>query len=253
MNLDNLHIVLVETTHPGNIGATARAMKNMGLQRLTLVKPALFPHAEATARAAGGSAILTRARVVESLDAALADCHLVIGTSARRRHLACPALDPRQCAERVSSYSEHSQVALLFGRERTGLTNAELDRCHFIVHIPTHPDYSSLNLAAAVQVLAYEMYMIHSAAQAIPLTRVTAAPATAQEMQLFFEHLQQTLLEIGFLDPTNPRHIMRRLRRLFNRALPDQHEINILRGILTALQLHQNTSRSALESIRSPD
>jgi tRNA/rRNA methyltransferase/tRNA (cytidine32/uridine32-2'-O)-methyltransferase len=238
MNFANLRIVLVGTTHPGNIGASARAMKNMGLEQLVLVNPARYPHAEATARASGADDILANARVVGSLDQALNGCSLVLGASARRRNLAWPELDPRQSAARAAAVSGRGQVALVFGRERSGLTNAELDSCHFLVHIPANPDYSSLNLAAAVQVLSYELRMasVHP-----PVTRDVEAnggqlPAPAEEMRRFYQHLEQVLIGIGFLDPTNPRHLMRRMHRLFNRARLDSSEVNILRGVLSAVQ-----------------
>lgn len=243
MPLQNIRTVLVETSHPGNIGATARALKNMGLKQLTLVRPALFPHAEATARASGADDILARAQVVDNLDAALVGCRLVMGTSARSRTLAGPPLNPRECAIRMIELSKYSEVALVFGRERSGLTNDELDRCHYQVHIPTNPAYNSLNLAAAVQVLAYELRMVESAEVETQFSGSHALPATADQMANFYEHLQQALVEIGFLDPGNPRQLMRRLRRLFNRAQPDQNEINILRGILTAAQGRKGPSR----------
>jgi TrmH family RNA methyltransferase len=228
-----LRIVLVETTHPGNIGATARAMKNMGLARLYLVNPEHFPHAEATARASGADDVLAQATVCADLDAALAGCGLVVGASARLRSLSLPQWDPRQCAERVMREAHNTEVALVFGREHSGLTNDELSRCHYLMHIPTNPDYSSLNLAAAVQVLVYELRM---ASQLSTVVADEEPPASAEDMERFYAHLQQTLEEIGFLDPENPRIMMRRLRRLFNRARPNEVEMNILRGILTAAQ-----------------
>jgi TrmH family RNA methyltransferase len=243
MNFENLRVALVETTHPGNIGATARAMKNMGLSRLVLVRPSRFPHAEATARAAGADDILFKARVVESLEEAIGDCQLVMGASARRRGLSGPELDPRQCAEQVVTSGPLVKIALVFGRESSGLTNDELDRCHFLVRIPTDPTFGSLNLAAAVLVLAYELRMTAHSASVIWPSETSKPPASAEEMAHFYEHLQQVLLATGFLNPANPRHLMRRLRRLFNRAKPDQNEINILRGILTSVQTHKRLSR----------
>ena len=243
MNFKNVQVVLVETTHPGNIGATARAMKNMGLSRLVLVNPSRFPHAEATARAAGADDILVKARVVDGLEQALSDCQLVMGASARRRGLSGPELDPRQCAEHVAKSGSHVKIALVFGRESSGLTNDEMDRCHFLVRIPTNPAFGSLNLAAAVLVLAYELRM---SAQAVPCVYVGETrqfPASIEEMTHFYEHLEQVLLATGFINPANPRHLMRRLRRLFNRAQPDQNEINILRGILSSVQGHKHLSR----------
>jgi tRNA/rRNA methyltransferase/tRNA (cytidine32/uridine32-2'-O)-methyltransferase len=241
MNLDAIRIVLVGTTHPGNIGASARAMKTMGLTQLALVNPHNYPNAEATARASGADDVLYRAKVFTDLDSALANCHLVIGASARRRGISCIEIDPRVCARYLLETAlQQGQAALLLGREHSGLTNEELDRCHFMVRIPANPDYSSLNLAAAVQILSYELRL--AALSTAEITgEATLLPATADEMERFYTHLQNVLLESGFLDPNNPRHLMRRLRRLFNRALPDQHEINILRGILSAIQ---NTRRN---------
>lgn len=232
---NRLRIVLVETSHPGNIGAAARAMKTMALTRLVLVSPAEFPHADASARASGATDLLERAEVAASLDEALKGCTLVAGTSARRRGLGPPELAPRECAARlVASAATGKDVALVFGRERTGLTNEELARCHFFVNIPANPEYASLNLAAAVQVLAYELLLARDTAAAPAETGST--PATTEEMERLYEHLEQAALETGFLDPANPKHLMRRLRRLFNRAQPDQNEVHILRGLLSALQ-----------------
>lgn len=233
--LQSIRAVLVETSHPGNIGGAARALKTMGLSRLELVRPQHFPHADATAMASGADDLLQRARVHETLPEALADCTLVVGTSARPRHLAGPLLDPREAATTMLEAAGCGPVALLFGRERTGLTNDELDHCHAFVRIPCNPDYSSLNLAAAVQVLAYELRMgVHGQTGQ---TRDDAhRPCAAGELERFYSHLQRVLLATGFLDPANPRHLMRRLRRLFNRARPDQNEINILRGILTSVE-----------------
>lgn len=229
-----IRIVLVETSHPGNIGAAARAMKTMCLTDLVLVNPAEFPHPDAAARASGAADLLERARVAASLDEALAGCTLVAGTSARRRGIGPPELAPRDCAARLATGAQQQGVALVFGRERTGLTNEELGRCHLLVNIPANPAYASLNLAAAVQVLCYELMLARHEA---PAAAGSETPlATADEMERFYEHLESAALETGFLDPANPKHLMRRLRRLFNRAQPDQNEINILRGLLAALQ-----------------
>jgi tRNA (cytidine32/uridine32-2'-O)-methyltransferase len=229
-----VRIVLVNTTHPGNIGAAARAMKNMGLEELCLVNPQSFPCAEATARASGADDLLARAASVTTLEEALKGCSLVIGASARRRTLPVPMLDPRECAEQVMQQAPDNGTAILFGRERTGLTNEELDRCHYLVQIPTNPAYPSLNVAAAVQVIAYELRMAAGLSPARQENRYRFA--TAEEMELFYRHLEETLVGIGFLDADNPRQLMRRLRRLFGRARPNQNEINILRGILTAVR-----------------
>lgn len=249
---DRVSIVLVGTTHPGNIGAVARAMKNMGLARLRLVQPRVFPSADATARAAGADDVLAGAAVYDSLEEAVADCELVVGASARARAIACPALTPRACAERVAGESQ-GMAAIVFGREHSGLSNEELDRCHYQLHIPTHPGFSSLNVAAAAQIVCYELFLAADAA----VTPSAAAGHGAsngsghdageavshEEMERFYDHLQLVLTELEFLDPANPRHLMRRLRRLYNRARPDRNEMNILRGILTAVQDHGVTLR----------
>jgi TrmH family RNA methyltransferase len=241
---NNLRIVLVETTHPGNIGATARAMKNMGLRRLVLVKPAHFPHAEATARAAGADDILAQAQVVNSLNIALQGCHGVLGTTARDRGLSGPELDPHQCALQVAEFCSQGEAALVFGRESSGLTNDELDLCHYRIRIPTNPAFSSLNLAAAVTVVVYEVRkVIEAAVVQTPepqSLKPRELPASADEMANFYQHLEQVLLETGFLNPANPRHLMRQLRRLFNRSQPNKNEVNILRGMLTSVQKRIN-------------
>lgn len=247
--LDTIRIVLVGTTHPGNIGAAARAMKTMGLYRLVLVNPENFPSADATARASGADDVLYQARVVDDLDAALEGCHLVIGASARRRGIQCVELDPRACAQQALNISRHGEgeVALVFGREHSGLSNEELDRCHFMVRIPSNPDYSSLNLAAAVQVLCYELRMAADLAEDAA-DGVISLPAPAEEMERFYQHLQEVLLALGFLNPANPRHLMRRLRRLYGRALPDQTEVNILRGMLSAVQTAQHNKNTGRDN-----
>jgi len=218
--------VLVEPSHPGNIGAAARAMRVMGYSDLALVRPRAFPHAEATAMAAGADDVLAGARVCADLDEAIGDCTMVFGTSARRRSLGWPEVDARAAGERAASAA--APAAFVFGRERSGLTNAELDRCQFMLHVPSDADYGSLNLAQAVQVVAYECRM--SAAHAPPPSG--QAMPSRQEMEYFFEHLRACIVDIGFLDPDNPRKVMRRLRRLFNRAEPSALELNLLRGIL---------------------
>lgn len=230
----HIRIVLVETSHPGNIGAAARAMKTMSLDRLVLVSPAAFPHPDASARASGAVDVLERAQVVADLDAALAGCALVAGTSARQRALGPACLAPREAVAELTAVAPEQDVAVVFGRERTGLTNEELDRCQLHLHIPANPDYASLNLAAAVQVVAYEFMLARVSRPESPAASVPLA--TADEMEGFYSHLESAALASGFLDPDNPRHLMRRLRHLFGRARPDQNEINILRGLLKALQ-----------------
>lgn len=235
MKLSDIRVVLVQTTHPGNIGAAARAMKNMGLERLCLVDPGSFPHADASARASGADDLLAAATVCGKLEDALAGCHLIFGASARLRSISWPQADPRQAAGQIADLADGSEVALVFGREHAGLTNQELEQCHYLLHIPANPLFSSLNLAAAVQVACYEMRMAmqrpsrEGAKQEAPV-------ATADELAGFYSHLEQTMFDIGFFDPANPRQLMRRLRRLFNRARPDRMELNILRGILSAAQ-----------------
>ncbi len=234
--LQNVRIVLVDTSHPGNIGAAARAMKNMGLACLHLVRPARFPGAEATARASGADDLLAAAQCHETLTSAVADCTLVLGVSARVRSLPWPMLDARAAALRAVSAAERGPVALVFGPERTGLSNEDLARCNFLVRIPADPVYSSLNLAAAVQVLAYELRLAAESGTEAPPAREDAPPAVAADLERFYMHLEAVLVEIGFLEPANPRHLMRRLRRLFARARPDRNELAILRGILSAVQ-----------------
>lgn len=236
---DRVRIVLVGTSHSGNVGATARAMKTMGLRQLWLVAPACTIDEQAAARASGATDVLESARQVATLDEALAGCRLVLGTTARPRTLDWPALEPREAAERLIGEAGQGEVALIFGPERTGLANEDIDRCHYRVTIPANPDYSSLNLAAAVQVLCYELRVAVNETADAQSENVEAPPAGADDMARFYEHLERVLLASGFLDPENPRHLMRRLRRLFNRARPDENEINILRGILRALEPRQ--------------
>ena len=238
MNSDNIDIVLVHTTHSGNIGGVARAMKNMGLHRMTLVSPTEFPAPEATWRAASAADVLGNARIVDTLEEAIADCQFVVGTSARERRIPWPVQDARRCAERIASHSSNERVAVLFGREDRGLLNEELERCHLHCHIPSHEAYASLNLAMAVQIVAYELRMAH-------LGEVTNLAedaqwdtpfATAEDMDRFYEHLEFTLVDIEFLKPEAPRQLMRRLKRLYNRVRLDEMELNILRGILSETQ-----------------
>ncbi len=230
----SIRIVLIGTTHPGNIGAAARAMKNMGLNELVLVSPKYFPHEDATARASGAEDLLEAATVVEGLDAAIADCCYVAGASARSRTIGWPSMLPRDCAARLVRESEQGPVAVIFGPEKSGLSNEDLDRCHTLLTIPTDPGFSSLNLAMAVQVICYELRLARMNPQAEDA--VPEAPlASGEELENFYVHLEKVLTSSGFLNPDNPRHLMRRLRRLFARALPDRNEINILRGILAAV------------------
>lgn len=240
--LDRIKIVLVGITHPGNIGATARAMKTMGLSQLALVQPKQFPCAEATARATGADDVLAHAQLFDSFTASIQDCHLILGTSARQRSIAWPVLTPRACAEQTLAIP-NSKVAIVFGREHSGLTNQELDQCHAMVQIPTSQSFGSLNVAAAVQIIAYELRMKSEELQIttegnLKKKSLTARviPASAAAIAQFYQHLEQTLIDIGFLDPLKPRRLMRRLHRLFNRTQLIDSEVNILRGILTAAQ-----------------
>jgi tRNA (cytidine32/uridine32-2'-O)-methyltransferase len=235
--LARVRIVLVETSHPGNIGAAARAMKAMGFYDLALVAPRCFPHPEATARAAGADDVLANARVYSSLGEAVADCHLVIGTSARWRKIPWPCLTPRECAHLLKQEGPAVQVAILFGRERTGLHNEELDLCHYQLSIPCNPSFSSLNVAAAVQVITYELSVLNLDLASIPPFAGDDRLATQAELEAFYAHLYQTLVEIQFLHSAKQGpSIMRRLRRLFGRARLEKREVNILRGILTCAQ-----------------
>ncbi len=246
MNSANIRIVLVNPSHPGNIGGAARAMKNMGLRQLVLVAPRKFPHEEAEWRAASAVDLLEQAVVVESLAEAIADCQLVIGTSARGRRIPWPVLDPRRCAEEVqASVARDEQVALVFGREDSGLTNEELQTCNLHLHIPSHEDYPSLNLAMAVQVVSYELRMLALDGQ-LPQASTDEwdAPfSTMENMERFYQHLEQTLVQIEFLDPAAPRQLMARLRRLYGRVRLDEMELNILRGILTETQRAASAGR----------
>jgi TrmH family RNA methyltransferase len=230
-----VRIVLVEPSHPGNIGASARAMKTMGLADLALVAPKHFPSDEATARAAGADDVLASARVVPTFVEAIGDCGLVVGATARLRNMRWPVVDPRQCAEVVWQHAEHTKVAIVMGPEQSGLTNADLGRCQLIVNIPTDPHFGSLNLAMAVQVLCYELRMakVHAA---VPADEQRTAPlASAAELEGFQAHLERVLADAGFLHHEHQKQLKLKLRRLFNRARLDQNEVNILRGALAAL------------------
>mgnify|MGYP001560531347 CR=1 FL=1 len=247
MSLNRIRIVLVQPTHGGNIGGCARAMKNMGLTRLVLVAPEEFPGAEANARAAGAGEVLTQARVCATLDEAIADCHLVVGASARARRIAWPILEPDMAARKlVAVAGADREVAVLFGRERTGLTNDELDRCQILVSIPANPEFSSLNLACAVQVIAYEIRRasaVDGIARPASAAEMLGEPlATSAEVQQLYRHLEQVMTQTGFLDPRNPRLLMRRIMRLYNRVEMTSNEVNILRGILTSFT--QKTPRA---------
>jgi tRNA (cytidine32/uridine32-2'-O)-methyltransferase len=235
-----IRFVLVGTQHPGNIGAAARALKTMGLARLLLVQPEKFPHEEAWRRAAGADDLLDEAVVVDDVAAAVADCRLVLGCTARSRRVQLEEHSPRQAAARLARAAGEGPVALLFGRERTGLTNEELQLCHAAVHIDANPDYSSLNLAAAVQVLAYETRL--ALQELVPADGIeeAAAPrvaaATHAQLEGFFAQLAETLEQIDFHKGRAPESAMRKLRRLYLRSDLDEKEVRLLRGILADCQ-----------------
>ena len=231
--LDRIRIVLCTTTHPGNIGAAARAMKTMGLSRLALVTPRFFPHEQATAMASGADDVLAAARVYASLPDALQGTTLVVGMTARARDLSHPMRPVREVALQVAQEAQEGEVALVFGTEMSGLSNAELDACQVLANIPAQPGFSSLNLAASVQIAAYEMR------QALLQDRGVVGRdyplATHEELEGFYQHLERVLYGSGFLNPAQPGRLMIRLRRLFSRARVEREEVSILRGILKAL------------------
>ncbi len=238
--LSHIKIVLVETSHPGNIGGVARAMKNMTMENLCLVSPKTFPSADATSRASGADNILSSAIIYDSLQDAVADCQVVLGASARDRTISWPMLTARECAEKfVTGTTSIAKIAVVFGRENSGLKNHELDLCHYLLRIPCNSEYSSLNLAAAVQVVCYELFV--ASGQRVENTigdKGDESLATMKQMELFYEHFQQTLTDIGFLHEDKSQSIMRRLRRIFNRIALDTKELDILRGILRFSQNH---------------
>ena len=246
----------MNTTHPGNIGGAARAMKNMGLSQLYLVAPKRFPDEEAIWRAAGAADIVENAIVVDDLDEAIADCKLVVGTSARERRIPWPLLTPKECGDRAFAESEKHPIAYLFGREDRGLTNEELHKCNYHVHIPANPEYSALNLATAVQVLCYEYRMSALSAEAngpVHFDDWDMPPADTQALESYYEHLQQTLERLSFLEPGNPRQTMTRLRRLYNRIRLDDMELSIMRGMLTAMNNYIYHTDQKLEALKSPE
>jgi TrmH family RNA methyltransferase len=229
-----IRIVLVDTSHPGNIGAVARAMKNMGLAELVLVRPKQFPDAEATARASGAADLLEAARVVRTIGEAVGDCGLVIGTSARPRAANWVVLDPAAAAARAVEAAAGRPVAILFGGERNGLSNEDLAACHALMSVPANPDYESLNLAQAVQIVTWEIRKATGArVRGLP---PESPPATGAQMARLREHLTTVLAELGFKDERNVANLVTRIERLLARAVPDEKEVQILRGVLTAVQ-----------------
>lgn len=244
-HIDNIRFVMVATTHPGNIGAVARAMKTMGLSRLHLVTPKLFPHSDAVARASGADDLLAGAQIHDDLVGALSGCRIAVGSSARLRHIEWPVLEPDDCALRLLDEAQFGPVALVLGRESSGLTNDELSCCQYLAHIPTEPDFSSLNIAAAAQLFAWEIRRAARAMEGKTPEAESRDVATVDAMEGFYGHLAETLTAIGFSDPAQSRKLMRRLRRLFNRACPDWTELDILRGILSAAQGKKTPERFA--------
>lgn len=231
--LDRVRVVLTRTSHPGNIGGAARAMKTMGLSQLVLVSPQSFPSDVATARASGATDVLEQARVVDSLEEALHGTVFAAAMTARRRELSLPMQWSRDAAVDIGRYASQGDVALVFGNETSGLSNEELELCHLPVMIPTNPEYSSLNLASAVQILCYEMRMVMSAGNVAPAG--LGQPASFDEVEGFYGHLETAMVRSGFHDPANPRKLMTRIRRLFGRIRLEREEVGILRGILSAL------------------
>ncbi len=235
--LSNVKVVLVGTSHSGNIGSAARAMKVMGFSDMVLVDPQCKVDDQAIALAAGASDIALNARIVNSLDEAVDDCGLVVGSSARSRTLEWPMLEPRECGEKFAQEGLKHPVALVFGRERTGLTNEELQKCHYHVCIPANPEYSSLNLAMAVQTLSYEIRVAHlNQLQAQYSPQEEEEYPRHKELEMFYQHLEKVMIETQFISQQQPGQVINKLRRLFNRARPEAQELNILRGVLTAVE-----------------
>ncbi len=252
--LSKVHLVMVNTTHPGNIGAAARAIKNMGLSSLILVDPKEFPSPKAVWRSAGAVDVLDNVRVVSTLDEAIENCGLVVGTSARERRIPWPLLTPRECGDKVWAETDKHDVAIVFGREDRGLTNEELQKCHFHVHIPANTEYSALNISAALQVITYEVRMSYLAAKdgkAPHFDDWDVLPAKVKDVEMYFEHLEKTLENLGFYDPSNPRQTMTRIRRLFNRVRMDEMELSIMRGMLTSIQNYIFQSKKKIKELSS--
>lgn len=245
--LNQIRIILVGTTHTGNIGSVARAMKTMGLSELYLVAPKELPDGQAYALSAGASDILANAKVFSTLQEAITDCALVVGSSARSRTLSWPMLDPRECGVKAVQEAVNQPVALVFGRESSGLSNDELQLCNYHVCIPANPEYSSLNLAMAVQIVTYEVRMAWLQQQNDITAPDDVAYPTNEQMGSFFQHLEQTLNDTGFIIKQHPGVVMTKLKRLFTRARPEEAEYNILRGILTSVQRYGRKAQGEKE------
>jgi len=240
MNLDNISIVMVGTTHPGNIGAAARAMHNMSISNLVLVNPQCPVGEIAYARASGANVVLDNRRHTERLQEAVQDCTLVIAASARVRSLPWPELTTDAMAQKIADLNAQSRTALVFGREHSGLTNEEMQLCNYMVNIPTNPDFSSLNVASAIQVLCYEIFKLEANQVKAEKSYVQEAAATRQELEGYFEHLEQVITTTQFLDTENPGLLMQRLRRLYHRVELSKSEVNILRGILSSVEKYKS-------------
>jgi TrmH family RNA methyltransferase len=236
-----VRIVLVDTSHPGNIGASARAMMNMGLDALVLVRPQSHPDPDAVARASGAARLLADARVVATVDEAIEDCGVVLGTTARARSANWRVLDARAGAAELAAATSTRPAAVLFGGERNGLANEELARCHALIRIPVTAEYESLNLAQAVQIVCYEILMA-TQQPGVPAATRSAEIATAKEMQALQAHLDRVLRLSGFMHEGNAGQLGARLERLFARAMPDDGEVRILRGMLAAIERGLQTS-----------
>ena len=233
--LKNIRFVLCETAHPGNIGAAARALKTMGLSQLVLVAPERYPHPQAEWLAVGAADVLRGARVCASLDEALAGSAFTVACTARPREVAVPMVAAREAAARIVEIARTQSVTLVFGNEKYGLTAAEVGKCQLLATIPADPNFSSLNVAAAVQVLAYELRLAAWGATVRSSSEKLPEHATHEEIERFYEQLERSLLQAGFLNPRNPKKLMARLRRLFGRTQLEQEEVNILRGVIKTL------------------
>lgn len=245
MNLENIDIVMVGTTHPGNIGAAARAMHNMCISNLVLVNPQCPIGEIAYARASGANVILDSLRKAGSLQEAVQHCILVVATSARDRSLPWPELSPGLVAKKIAELNGQSRVALVFGREHSGLTNEELQICHYTVNIPTNPDFSSLNVASAIQVMCYEIFKTVGNQPETRQTEIQECAVTSQQLEGFFRHLEQVMITTEFLDRENPGLLMQRLRRLYHRLEMSKNEVDILRGILSSVEKYKNQDPSS--------
>ncbi|MCH6565831.1 MAG: RNA methyltransferase [Proteobacteria bacterium] len=245
MNLENIDIVMVGTTHPGNIGAAARAMHNMCISNLVLVNPQCPIGEIAYARASGANVILDSLRKAGSLQEAVQDSILVVATSARDRSLPWPELSPGLVAKKIAELNGQSRVALVFGREHSGLTNEELQICHYTVNIPTNPDFSSLNVASAIQVMCYEIFKTVGNQPETRQTEIQECAVTSQQLEGFFRHLEQVMITTEFLDRENPGLLMQRLRRLYHRLEMSKNEVDILRGILSSVEKYKNQDPSS--------